>query len=79
MRLLKRQRERRKEKNIGKDRKNPPLHKRKKRVHRATRMMKMTPMKRKDNLRGYDPASEDDMEDNGMSRYMENYDEEGWY
>ena len=35
--------------------------------------------KRKDNLRGYDPASEDDMEDNGMSRYMENYDEEGWY
>ena len=35
--------------------------------------------KRKDNLRGYDPVSEDDMEDNGMSRYMENYDEEGWY
>lgn len=32
-----------------------------------------------DNMRGYDPASEDDMEDNGMSRYMENNDEEGWY
>ena len=31
-----------------------------------------------DNMRGFDPASEDDMEDNGMSRYMENYDEEGW-
>ena len=31
-----------------------------------------------DNMRGWDPASEDDMEDNGMSRYMENYDEEGW-
>ena len=31
-----------------------------------------------DNLRGWDPASEDDMDDNGMSRYMENYDEEGW-
>ena len=31
-----------------------------------------------DNLRGWDPASEDDMEDNGMSRYMENNDEEGW-
>ncbi len=31
-----------------------------------------------DNLRGFDPASEDDMEDNGMSRYMENNDEEGW-
>ena len=30
------------------------------------------------NLRGWDPASEDDMDDNGMSRYMENYDEEGW-
>ena len=28
--------------------------------------------------RGFDPASEDDMEDNGMSRYMENNDEEGW-
>lgn len=32
-----------------------------------------------DNLRGFDPASEDDMPDNGMRRYMENDDEEGWY
>lgn len=31
-----------------------------------------------DNLRGFDPASEDDMLDNGMRRYMENDDEEGW-
>ena len=31
-----------------------------------------------DNMRGWDPASEDDMPDNGMSRYMENNDEEGW-
>ena len=31
-----------------------------------------------DSMRGFDPASEDDMEDNGMSRYMENNDEEGW-
>lgn len=31
-----------------------------------------------DNLRGFDPAWEDDMEDNGMTRYQENYDEEGW-
>lgn len=31
-----------------------------------------------DNMRGFDPTSEDDMEDNGMSRYMENTDEEGW-
>ena len=31
-----------------------------------------------DNMRGWDPASEDDMEDNGMSRYMENNDDEGW-
>lgn len=30
------------------------------------------------NMRGFDPASEDDMPDNGMSRYMENNDEEGW-
>ena len=27
---------------------------------------------------GDDPASEDDMDDNGMSRYMENDDEVGW-
>ncbi len=31
-----------------------------------------------DNMRGFDPASENDMDDNGMSRYMENYDDEGW-
>ena len=31
-----------------------------------------------DNMRGFDPASEDDMEDNGMSRYMDNNDEGGW-
>lgn len=27
---------------------------------------------------GFAPASEDDMDDNGMSRYMETDDEEGW-
>ncbi len=31
-----------------------------------------------DNMRGFDPASEDDLPDNGMNRYMENNDEEGW-
>lgn len=31
-----------------------------------------------DNLRGFDPAWEDDMPDNGMSRYFENDDDEGW-
>lgn len=31
-----------------------------------------------DNMRGFDPASEDDSDDNGISRYMENNDEEGW-
>ena len=30
------------------------------------------------NMRSFDPASENDMDDNGMSRYMENNDEEGW-
>lgn len=29
-------------------------------------------------MRGFDPASEDDLDDNGMNRYMENNDEEGW-
>ena len=33
---------------------------------------------RDDNMRGWDPASEDDMDDNGMSRWSENNDEEGW-
>ena len=27
---------------------------------------------------GDDPVSEDDMDDYGMNRYMENNDEEGW-
>lgn len=36
------------------------------------------PSHKQDNMRGFDPASEDDMDDNGMSRYMENNDEEGW-
>ena len=36
------------------------------------------PPRKPDNRRGFDPASEDDMDDNGMSRYMENNDEEGW-
>lgn len=31
-----------------------------------------------DNMRGFDPASEDDMEENGMRRFMENNDEGGW-
>ena len=32
-----------------------------------------------DNMRGFDPRSEDDMDDNGMSRYMNAYDDEDWY
>ena len=35
-------------------------------------------MEEYDNMRGFDPAFEDDMDDNGMSRYMENDDDEGW-
>jgi len=31
-----------------------------------------------DEMRGFDPASEDDMDENGIDRYMENNDEEGW-
>lgn len=31
-----------------------------------------------DNMRGWDAPSEDDLNDNGMSRYMENNDDEGW-
>ena len=36
------------------------------------------PPHKPDNMRGFDPASEDDMDDNGMRRYRENNDEEGW-
>ena len=36
------------------------------------------PPHKPDNMRGFDHASEDDMDDNGISRYMENNDEEGW-
>lgn len=39
---------------------------------------KCRPSHKPDNMRGFDPASEDDLDDNGMSRYMENNDEEGW-
>ena len=31
-----------------------------------------------DNMHGFDPASEDDMHDNGMRKYMEANDEEAW-
>ena len=31
-----------------------------------------------DNLRGFDPASEDDMDDNGMQRYFDANDDEAW-
>ena len=34
--------------------------------------------KRSNNMRGWDPASEDDSRENGMDRYMENDDEKGW-
>ena len=31
-----------------------------------------------DNMRGFDPASEDDMEGNGMQRYFDANDDEAW-
>lgn len=31
-----------------------------------------------DNMRHFDPSMEDDMDDNGMSRYMEANDDEAW-
>jgi hypothetical protein len=32
-----------------------------------------------DDMRGWDPASEDDMPDNGIGRYFENNDKKGWW
>ena len=31
-----------------------------------------------DNMRGFDPVSEDDMDDNGMQRYFDANDDEAW-
>ena len=31
-----------------------------------------------DNMRGFDPASEDDLDDNGMQRYFDANDDEAW-
>ena len=31
-----------------------------------------------DNMRGFDPASEDDTDDGGVARYMDNNDGKGW-
>ena len=44
----------------------------------STRSTQRRSPKGHDNMRGFDPASEDDMDDNGMSRYFENNDDEGW-
>ena len=46
--------------------------------HKAVSPSSRNKYKEPDNMRGFDPASEDDMDDNGMSRYMENDDDEGW-
>lgn len=35
--------------------------------------------KNDDNMRGWDPASEDDSNDNGMGRWSDNNDERGWW
>lgn len=53
-------------------------HQTKKRVSTSNSGSYASDDKDYDNMRGWDPASEDDMDDNGMSRYMENNDEEGW-
>ena len=34
--------------------------------------------KEADNMRGFDPASEDDTDDNGMQRYFDANDDEAW-
>lgn len=35
--------------------------------------------KNDDNMRGWDPASEDDTKDNSMGRWSESNDEKGWW
>lgn len=53
---------------------NEPVKGSPKKVAPATSSSRQEP----DNMRGFDPPSEDDMDDNGMTRYMEVNDEEGW-
>lgn len=58
---------------------DPPIVEEKKSVHASPPSTSRSHKSgSNDNMRGFDPASEDDMDDNGMSRYMENNDEEGW-
>ena len=44
----------------------------------ASRRSYSSDVEEDDNMRHFDPASEDDMDDNGMSRFMDNNDDEGW-
>ena len=39
---------------------------------------KKSSYKPNDNMQRFDPPSEDDMDDNGMSRYLNAYDDEDW-
>lgn len=57
---------------------NPPKDKTANIVNSSTKRSLKGSTKASDNMRGFDPASEDDMDDNGMSRYFDNNDEEGW-
>ena len=44
----------------------------------STNRPHITKDKELDNMRGFDPASEDDMDDNGMQRYFDANDDEAW-
>ncbi|MBP5323451.1 MAG: hypothetical protein J6Y84_06620 [Bacteroidaceae bacterium] len=55
-----------------------PANKQEKKVSAAKPVRRTSSSKSDDNMRGFDPASEDDMDDNGLSRFMENDDDEGW-
>ena len=58
--------------------KETPTNKQQKKVPVAKPTRRTSSSKSDENMRGFDPASEDDMDDNGMSRFMENDDDEGW-
>lgn len=57
---------------------SPKEEKQSTRVNSSSSSSNMCKSMKYDNMRGFDPASEDDMDDNGMSRYMEDNDDEGW-
>ena len=58
--------------------KEVPKEKAKAQLPASSSSSKRSSYRSNDNMQRFDPPSEDDMDDNGMSRYMNAYDDEDW-